>query len=136
MLAAAYINVCRHSSTHRAILKCFTVSGCARHLSTTREFDPTIREFVSRLAKKQPSFRVASKDVRVLSQPSEFYTNLLVSTRVLSFCDFPTVGVLEHHPSCTAPDFSVVFIHWVLGDRTGGYIVRYAGKRVFLTVTR
>ncbi|KAG2743659.1 hypothetical protein P692DRAFT_20810096 [Suillus brevipes Sb2] len=77
MLAAAYINVCRHSSTHRALLKCFTVSKCARHLSTTREFDPTIREFVSRLAKKQPSFRVASKDVRVLSQPSEFYTNLL-----------------------------------------------------------
>lgn len=118
MLAAAYINVCKHSNTHKALLKYFTVSKCARHFSTTREFDPAIREFVSRLAKKQPSFRVASKDVRVLSQPSEFYTNLLVSIRVLVFfkCDFPTVGVLEYHPSCTAADFSVIFVHWVLGD--------------------
>ncbi|OJA17034.1 hypothetical protein AZE42_03559 [Rhizopogon vesiculosus] len=76
MLAAAYRHVCRHSNTHRALLKCFTVSGCARSLSSTR-FDPTIREFVSRLAQKQPSFPVASKDVHVLSQPSEFYQNLL-----------------------------------------------------------
>ncbi|KAG2350074.1 hypothetical protein BDR05DRAFT_995015 [Suillus weaverae] len=77
MLAAAYINVCRYSSTRRALLKCFTVSKCARNFSTTCKFDPTIREFVSRLAQKQPSFKVASKDVHVLSQPSEFYTNLL-----------------------------------------------------------
>ncbi|KAG1890819.1 hypothetical protein F4604DRAFT_1702475 [Suillus subluteus] len=77
MLAAAYINVCRHSNTHRALLKCFTVSKCARNFSITRKFDPTIREFVSRLAQKQPSFGVASKDVHVLSQPSEFYKNLL-----------------------------------------------------------
>lgn len=77
MLAAAYKNLCRHSSTHRALLKCFTVSKCARNFSTTRTFDPTIREFVSRLAQKQPGFRVASKDVHVLLQPSEFYKNLL-----------------------------------------------------------
>ncbi|KAG1808566.1 hypothetical protein EV424DRAFT_1574099 [Suillus variegatus] len=43
----------------------------------TRKFDPTIREFVSCLAQKQPSFKVASKDVHVLSQPSDFYANLL-----------------------------------------------------------
>ncbi|KAG1723708.1 hypothetical protein EDB19DRAFT_348034 [Suillus lakei] len=77
MLAAAYRNVCRHSGTHRALFKCFTVSKCARNFSIARRFDPTIREFVSRLAQKQPSFSVASKDVHVLSQPSEFYTNLL-----------------------------------------------------------
>ncbi|KAG2146215.1 hypothetical protein DEU56DRAFT_731670 [Suillus clintonianus] len=77
MLAAAYRNVCRHSNTHKALLKSFTVSKCARHFSITPKLDPTIREFVSCLAQKQPSFRVSSKDVHVLAQPSEFYTNLL-----------------------------------------------------------
>jgi CDP-diacylglycerol--glycerol-3-phosphate 3-phosphatidyltransferase len=81
MFATAYRNVCRHHNTHKALLKCFTVSGCARSLSLTR-FDPTIHEFVSSLAQKQPSFPVASKDVHILSQPSEFYQNLLVSAHI------------------------------------------------------
>ncbi|KAJ8589133.1 hypothetical protein M405DRAFT_792031 [Rhizopogon salebrosus TDB-379] len=76
MFATAYRNVCRHHNTHKALLKCFTASGCARSLSLTR-FDPTIHEFVSSLAQKQPSFPVASKDVHILSKPSEFYQNLL-----------------------------------------------------------
>lgn len=90
MLAAAYRNVCRHSGTHKELLKSFTISKCARNFSVTRnfsmtrKFDPTIREFVSTLAQKQPSFKVASKDVHVLSQPSDFYANLLVSTRISS----------------------------------------------------
>lgn len=127
MLVTAYRNVCKHPNTHRALLKCFTVSACARSLSS-RPLDPTVLQFVSRLVQKQPSFPIPSKDVHVLSQPSEFYQNLLVSTPIYFSRAMITMYIVAHHPSRTPADFSIVIIHWFLGERVGGYIMRLVAQ--------
>ncbi|EGN95719.1 hypothetical protein SERLA73DRAFT_113405 [Serpula lacrymans var. lacrymans S7.3] len=47
------------------------------HSITTSRLDPTIRDFASSLAAKQPCFSLPSQSVRVLSEPADFYRSLL-----------------------------------------------------------
>jgi hypothetical protein len=136
MLAAAYINVCRHSNTHRALLKCFTVSKCARNFSITRNFDPSIREFVSRLAQKQPSFKVASKDVHVLSQPSEFYENLLVSILESTLCEI--FQRVDARISSVVQGGGFFCRHYTLVSQRQNWYAHHTlyGEKIFLIVIR
>lgn len=59
---------------HRPI-QIFPLRRC---LSTNR-LDPLIRHFAADLALKQPTFRVPSHSIRILSEPAQFYDLLLVS---------------------------------------------------------
>ena len=55
-----------------------------RCLSTNR-LDPMIHHFAADLALKQPTFQVPSHNIRILSEPAQFYDLLLVSFQLKSF---------------------------------------------------
>ncbi|KIJ69206.1 hypothetical protein HYDPIDRAFT_172657 [Hydnomerulius pinastri MD-312] len=76
MFAVAQLNASRHFATHRALFRSFLSPRCFRSISTTR-LDPSIRDFATSLALKQPCLPLSSKDVHVLHEPSKFYSKLL-----------------------------------------------------------
>ncbi|KAF9246245.1 hypothetical protein BU15DRAFT_40407 [Melanogaster broomeanus] len=76
MLAVAQLNARRHLAAHKIFLKSFWNSRCCRSISTA-PLHPSIRDFASSLALKQPCLPLASKDVHVLHGPSNFYSKLL-----------------------------------------------------------
>jgi hypothetical protein len=57
-----------------------TLHHRSRHLSNASTIAryPTIEGFASSLARTQPSFSVSSENVHVLSNPADFYTQLIV----------------------------------------------------------
>ena len=54
-----------------------------RCLSANR-LDPMIHHFAADLALKQPTFQVPSHNIRILSEPAQFYDLLLVSFQLQS----------------------------------------------------
>ncbi|PFH48385.1 hypothetical protein AMATHDRAFT_196706 [Amanita thiersii Skay4041] len=64
----------RQSSTARQFLNSLS---CRRQCLATWNLHPSIQEFTSTLAKRQPGFLVRPNDIRFLSKPREFYTLLL-----------------------------------------------------------
>ncbi|KAH7889486.1 hypothetical protein F5I97DRAFT_1994876 [Phlebopus sp. FC_14] len=76
MFLAAQLNASRRFATRRVLFKSSLTSRCCRDLSTSH-LDPSIRDFGSSLALKQPCFTLASKNVHVLNEPSQFYVRLL-----------------------------------------------------------
>ncbi|KAF8972239.1 hypothetical protein BDZ97DRAFT_1901356 [Flammula alnicola] len=50
---------------------------CPKRCISTTYIDPSIREFTSALASKQPVFQLPPSSVRILTEPSQFYATLL-----------------------------------------------------------
>ena len=52
---------------------------CGKRFISTICIDPSIREFTSAITSKQPVFQLPPSAIRVLKEPCQFYTTLLVS---------------------------------------------------------
>ncbi|KIJ16865.1 CDP-diacylglycerol---serine O-phosphatidyltransferase [Paxillus involutus ATCC 200175] len=76
MFAVAQRNATRQFATHRTLLRSFWNSRCRRNISTA-QLHPSIRDLATSLALKQPCLPLASKDIHVLNEPSDFYSKLL-----------------------------------------------------------
>ncbi|KAH7929645.1 hypothetical protein BV22DRAFT_1080564 [Leucogyrophana mollusca] len=76
MLAAVQSTARRWVLSAKPFIKAFSTTRCPRSISTAH-LDPSIRDFASSLALQQPCFALSSKSVHVLSEPTEFYQNLL-----------------------------------------------------------
>lgn len=81
--------VCRHLflslmfALGRAVRSCLPVltanhSSPSRTVFTTAHLHPSIRQLATELAHTQPCFSVSARNVRILFQPVDFYSTLLV----------------------------------------------------------
>ncbi|KAJ8088523.1 CDP-diacylglycerol--glycerol-3-phosphate 3-phosphatidyltransferase [Marasmius tenuissimus] len=58
--------------------KIYAYACIRRHASTAiHQFHPTVRQVVHELGQRQPHFSLSPKDIRILKQPNEFYSQLL-----------------------------------------------------------
>ncbi|KAH7914037.1 hypothetical protein BJ138DRAFT_1080455 [Hygrophoropsis aurantiaca] len=76
MLSVVQIAARRRVLSINSVVKGLSTIKCARNISVSH-LDPSIRNFASALAERQPCFALPSKSVKVLSEPTEFYQTLL-----------------------------------------------------------
>ncbi|KIL00082.1 hypothetical protein PAXRUDRAFT_822030 [Paxillus rubicundulus Ve08.2h10] len=76
MFAVTQRNATRQFAAQSTLLRSFWNSRCRRNISTAH-LHPSIRDLATSLALKQPCLPLASKDVHVLNEPSDFYSKLL-----------------------------------------------------------
>ena len=88
--------------------------GIVRALSSST-LHPALLEFASTLKTKQPCLPVASEHVRVLAQPHDFYTSLLVG-QLSIYSETALTSLLDYDAGCSQEDISVIIIHRLLGE--------------------
>lgn len=72
-----------------------------RNVSTS-SFDPTIRQFLVKLAEQQPCFSMRSSSVSILHEPRLFYQTLLVRAVVFMTIVIDRIlRILEYDTKCT-----------------------------------
>lgn len=64
----------------RRVFRCPNPSPACRRYMSKAQIDPSLREFAAALREKQPTLTVPPNNIKILSQPTQFYALLLVRT--------------------------------------------------------